>query len=76
MRPGLTGWAQINGRNTVEWPQRLEYDAQYVEMLGRWYWPLMDLWIIGATAFQIIWQGITGRGVSAPGSATMQEFRP
>jgi len=76
VRPGLTGWAQINGRNTVDWPQRLEYDAQYVEMLGRWYWPLMDLWIIGATALQIIWQGITGRGVSAPGSATMQEFRP
>jgi len=74
--PGLTGWAQIHGRNAVDWPERLEYDARYVEMLGRWYWPLVDLWIILATAGQIVRQAVTGRGVSAPGSATMQEFRP
>jgi len=76
VRPGLTGWAQIHGRNGVDWPERLEYDAQYVDLLSRWYWPLVDLWIIGLTAFQIVWQAVTGRGVSAPGSATMQEFRP
>jgi len=76
VRPGLTGWAQIKGRNAVDWPQRLEYDAQYVEMLGRWYWPFVDLWIIIATAIQVVWQGLTGRGVSAPGSVTMQEFLP
>jgi len=76
VRPGLTGWAQIHGRNGVDWPLRLEYDAQYVEMLSRWYWPFLDLWIIGSTACQIVWQAITGQGVSAPGSATMQEFRP
>jgi lipopolysaccharide/colanic/teichoic acid biosynthesis glycosyltransferase len=76
VRPGLTGWAQIHGRNGVDWPERLEYDAQYVDMLGHWYWPLLDLWIIVTTAFQIVGQAVTGRGVSAPGSATMQEFRP
>ena len=76
VRPGLTGWAQIHGRNAVAWPKRLEYDAQYVEMLGRWYWPILDAWIIAVTAVQIVWQGITGRGVSAPGAATMEEFRP
>lgn len=76
VRPGLTGWAQIHGRNAVDWPRRLEYDAEYVEMLGRWYWPLVDLWIIAATACQIVWQAVTGRGVSAPGAATMTEFRP
>ena len=76
VRPGLTGWAQIHGRNGVDWPRRLEYDASYVDMLSRWYWPLIDLWIIGATALLVVWQGFTGRGVSAPGSVTMEEFRP
>ena len=76
VRPGLTGWAQIHGRNGVDWPERLEYDAQYVDMLRQWYWPFVDLWIIASTAFQIVWQAVSGRGVSAPGSATMQEFRP
>jgi sugar transferase EpsL len=76
VRPGLTGWAQIHGRNGVDWPERLEYDARYVDMLSRWYWPLVDLWIIVVTAVQVVWQGITGRGVAAPGSPTMQEFRP
>ena len=76
VRPGLTGWAQIHGRNGVDWPERLEYDAQYVDMLGHWYWPFVDLWIIGSTAFQVIWQAVSGKGVSAPGAATMREFRP
>jgi lipopolysaccharide/colanic/teichoic acid biosynthesis glycosyltransferase len=76
VRPGLTGWAQIHGRNGVDWPRRLEYDARYVDMLSQWYWPMVDLWIIGVTALLVVWQGVTGRGVSAPGSVTMQEFRP
>jgi len=76
VRPGLTGWAQIHGRNAVDWPRRLEYDAAYVEMLGRWYWPLVDLWIMIRTAGQVLGQAVTGRGVSAAGSATMEEFRP
>jgi lipopolysaccharide/colanic/teichoic acid biosynthesis glycosyltransferase len=76
VRPGLTGWAQIHGRNALDWPRRLEYDAEYVEMLGRGTAPLADLWIVGATVIQIVWQSVTGRGVSAPGVATMQEFAP
>jgi len=76
VRPGLTGWAQIHGRNAVEWPQRLEYDAQYVDMLKMWYWPLLDVWIMLVTAVQIIGQAVTGRGVTAPGAATMREFFP
>lgn len=74
VRPGLTGWAQIHGRNAVAWPERLEYDARYVEMLGQPAGVLVDLWIVGVTAFQILWQAVTGRGVAAPGAATMQEF--
>lgn len=76
VRPGLTGWAQVNGRNAVAWPERLELDAQYVEMLGRPAAPLTDLWIAGLTAFQMVSQAITGRGIAAPGNATMQEFSP
>ena len=76
VRPGLTGWAQIHGRNGVDWPERLEYDARYVDMLARWYWPFVDLWIIVVTAALVVWQAVTGRGVAAPGSATMQEFLP
>lgn len=76
VRPGLTGWAQIHGRNAVEWPRRLEYDARYVDMLRTWWWPLLDLWIIAVTAGQVLWQAVTGRGVAAPGSATMPAFSP
>lgn len=76
VRPGLTGWAQIHGRNALDWRRRLEYDAEYVEMLGRITAPLTDLWIVLATIIQILWQAVTGRGIAAPGAATMQEFAP
>jgi lipopolysaccharide/colanic/teichoic acid biosynthesis glycosyltransferase len=76
VRPGLTGWAQIHGRNALDWPRRLEFDAQYVEILGKWWAPAADLWIIVVTLFQIVAQAVTGRGVAAPGSATMEEFSP
>ncbi len=72
--PGLTGWAQIHGRNSLDWPTRLELDVQYVDMLGRWFAPALDLWIALATMVQLAWQAFTGRGIAAPGSATMTEF--
>jgi lipopolysaccharide/colanic/teichoic acid biosynthesis glycosyltransferase len=76
VRPGLTGWAQINGRNSVNWPDRLELDAEYVERVRQPLGFLTDLWIVVATVFQMIGQALTGRGISAPGSATMPEFMP
>lgn len=76
VRPGLTGLAQVHGRNAVDWPERLEYDVQYVEMLGRSGAICADLWLALQTAGQLVEQAITGRGISAPGSATMQEFAP
>jgi lipopolysaccharide/colanic/teichoic acid biosynthesis glycosyltransferase len=76
VKPGITGWAQVNGRNAVAWPERLELDVRYVEMLDRATAPLTDLWIVILTAFQMVSQAITGRGISAPGTATMQEFAP
>jgi len=74
--PGITGLAQIHGRNALNWPERLEYDARYVELLGRPGAWLTDLWIVAATAFQIVSQAFTGRGIAAPGKATMEEFAP
>ena len=76
VRPGLTGWAQIHGRNAVDWPERLEFDACYVEMLSRPTAPLTDLWIVGATAVQVVFQAFTGRGIAGSGSVTMHEFNP
>jgi lipopolysaccharide/colanic/teichoic acid biosynthesis glycosyltransferase len=76
VRPGITGWAQIHGRNAVAWPERLEYDAEYVERMSRPWALLTDSWIVLVTIVQISWQAVTGRGVAAPGSATMQEFAP
>ena len=76
VRPGLTGWAQIHGRNAVAWPERLAYDARYVELLRLPVAPAVDLWILFATVFQVVGQALTGWGVAAPGSATMGEFLP
>ena len=73
--PGITGWAQIHGRNAVDWPARLELDVQYVDMLNRWFAPFVDLWIAASTVGQVAWQAATGRGIAAPGSATMAEFQ-
>ena len=67
VRPGITGWAQVRGRNILLWEEKFRLDVWYVEhhSLG------LDLRIIAATA----WQVVRGRGVSAAGHATMPEFR-
>lgn len=72
--PGITGWAQIHGRNALDWPTRLELDVRYVDMLDRWYAPFLDLWIAVCTLGLLVWQALSGRGITAPGSATMTEF--
>jgi len=76
VRPGITGLAQVRGRNSLSWPDRLEYDIRYVERLARPGAWLTDLWIVAVTPFQIVAQAFTGRGIAAPGMATMEEFRP
>lgn len=67
VRPGLTGWAQVNGRNTTDWPDRLEMDVWYVEHRSLW----LDLRIIARTIGVVLGRG----GVSEDGQATMTEFR-
>ena len=74
VRPGLTGWAQTHGRNTVDWDTRLSLDADYVARLGRPFGILLDMRIVAATIGQVLLQALTGRGVSAPGHTTMPEF--
>ena len=68
VRPGLSGWAQINGRNTTTWQQRFEHDVWYVD--NRSFW--LDLKICAITA----WKVIACRDTSADSHATMPEFRP
>lgn len=65
-KPGLTGWAQVHGRNAVDWPERLELDVEYVENSS---WS-MDLGILARTVAIVLRR----RGVSADGVATMDEF--
>jgi lipopolysaccharide/colanic/teichoic acid biosynthesis glycosyltransferase len=65
-RPGLTGWAQVQGRNSLSWPERLALDTWYVDHASF----LVDMRILGGTLAAVL-----GReGVSAEGHATMQEF--
>lgn len=66
VRPGLTGWAQINGRNALSWPKKFALDVWYVD--NRSFW--LDLKILFATAGQVLLR----KGISAEGSATMPEF--
>ena len=65
--PGITGWAQINGRNTVTWEQKFEMDVWYVD--NRSF--LLDLKIIALTIVKIALR----EGVSQAGHATAQEFK-
>jgi sugar transferase EpsL len=66
VKPGITGWAQVNGRNVLTWEQKFALDVWYVD-----HWSLcLDLKIIALTA----WKALTREGISQPGQATAQEF--
>ncbi len=66
VRPGITGWAQVNGRNTVDWNERFEMDVWYVENQSLW----LDLKILLMTVCVVLKRS----GVSAEGHATMPAF--
>lgn len=67
VRPGMTGWAQIHGRNALSWEEKFEHDVWYVEH----HTFLLDLRILVATLINVFRR----KGISAQGHATMPEFR-
>ena len=66
VRPGLTGWAQVNGRNSLSWEEKFRYDIEYVERRTLW----LDVRICLMTVVQVV----LPRGISHAGEATMPEF--
>jgi sugar transferase EpsL len=66
VKPGLTGWAQINGRNAISWDEKLEMDVWYVDHRTLW----LDLKILALTICKVL----TGHGTSAPGHMTAPYF--
>jgi lipopolysaccharide/colanic/teichoic acid biosynthesis glycosyltransferase len=64
IRPGLTGWAQVNGRNAISWPDRIELDLEYIERRSL----RLDLVILWRTVRRLVRpEGITGEGGVNPG---------
>jgi len=68
IKPGITGWAQINGRNTLTWEEKFDLDVWYVDH----HYLLLDLKIIAMT----MWKIIKREGINQPGQATASEFDP
>ena len=65
--PGLTGWAQVNGRNTVDWPARFAMDTWYVDHWSFW----LDIRII----FLTVWKVLSREGVNQEGQSTVEYFK-
>ena len=66
VRPGLTGWAQVNGRNAISWEQKFVYDVEYTQNVTM----KRDLTIIGLTILKVLKR----EGISGQGSQTMDPF--
>ena len=66
--PGITGWAQVNGRNSLDWETKFRYDVDYVDSRSHW----LDLKILVMTVGQVLFP----RHISHDGVATMSEFNP
>lgn len=67
VRPGITGWAQVNGRNGISWEEKFRLDVWYVDHQSFW----LDLKILFLTVYVVL----SRKGVSAGGEATMPKFR-
>lgn len=65
--PGITGWAQVNGRNAISWEEKFRLDLEYVEKQSF----LLDLMILWMTFLNVLQR----KGISAVGHATMEEFK-
>lgn len=67
VKPGITGWAQVNGRNALSWEEKFKLDVDYVEKVSF----SLDLKILWMTLLNVLQR----KGISADGHATMEEFR-
>ena len=67
VKPGITGWAQINGRNTISWDEKFKLDVWYVDNQSIW----LDTKILFITA----WKVLKREGISQKGHVTMERFR-
>lgn len=67
VKPGITGWAQVNGRNAISWDQKFKFDVEYVENQSF----ALDLKILSMTLFNVIQR----KGISADGHVSMEEFK-
>jgi lipopolysaccharide/colanic/teichoic acid biosynthesis glycosyltransferase len=66
VRPGITGWAQVNGRNAISWSQKFEYDIWYVDKLSF----LLDVKILWLTLLKVV----QSEGISSATTVTMERF--
>ena len=66
VRPGITGWAQVNGRNTITWDKKFAYDLWYVDHQSFW----LDMKILWMTLGRVV----KFRGISQSGNVTMEKF--
>lgn len=66
MKPGITGWAQVNGRNALSWEEKFALDVWYVDHWSFW----LDIKILWMT----VWNVLRREGISGGGEATMSEF--
>jgi sugar transferase EpsL len=67
VRPGITGWAQVNGRNLLSWDEKFKMDVWYVDNCSLW----LDIKILWLTAGKVLRRD----GISQEGSVTMEKFR-
>jgi lipopolysaccharide/colanic/teichoic acid biosynthesis glycosyltransferase len=67
VKPGITGWAQVNGRNAISWEQKFKYDVEYVNKQTF----ALDIKILWMTFINVIQR----KGISADGHVTMEEFK-
>ena len=66
VKPGITGWAQVNGRNAISWQQKFEYDNWYIDHLSF----ILDIKIMWLTLLKIL----RAKGINAEGFATIEKF--
>lgn len=67
VKPGITGWAQVNGRNAISWEEKFNYDVEYVDKVSFY----LDMKIIWLTFLKVIQRS----GINSNGSVTMEEFK-